>query len=69
MSKPEVLPREGQNRTERQQTAAVNRFTGKFWCSSSAHMAAGEPVMVNGRQICSSCAAKRQRVMKGKARG
>lgn len=54
-------------RKERLTTAAVERATGQFWCTSSAHFAVGEPVNVRGRKICAACAAQRARNLKEKA--
>lgn len=54
---------------ERRLTAAADRATGKFYCSSSAHRASGPHVMVNGRKVCQACADKRRRVLLEKANG
>ena len=51
-------------RIDRHNTAAAERATGKFWCASSAHFAAGEFVTVRGRKMCAACAAQRQSSLK-----
>lgn len=57
-------------RDDRRLTAAADRFTGKFYCSSSAHRASGPYVLINGRKVCQACADKRRQVLKkGKANG
>ena len=56
-------------RIDRRRTAAAELATGKFWCTSSAHMAKGDPVIVHGRKVCAACAAKRNKVIKEKTRG
>ncbi len=58
-----------QQREERRLTAAAERATGQFHCSSSAHWATGEPVIIRGRKVCQACAAKRRKTLKGKAHG
>jgi hypothetical protein len=55
--------------SERRLTAAADRATGKFYCSSSAHRATGPYVLVNGRKVCQACADKRRRVLMEKANG
>jgi hypothetical protein len=57
------------DRLERKQTAAVEQATGQFYCSSSAHMATGTPVIIRGRKVCQACADQRKKVLKEKARG
>lgn len=50
-------------REEQRTTAAVDRATGSFYCSSSAHRAHGQPVIIRGRKVCQACAAQRQQVL------
>lgn len=58
-----------QRRIDRRTTAAADRSTGTFYCSSSAHRAAGKPVIIRGRKVCQACANQRRQVLKGKAHG
>lgn len=58
-----------QQRADRRLTAAADRATGKFYCSSSAHRSIGTPVIINGRKVCQACADKRRLVLMGKANG
>lgn len=60
---------EATKREERRLTAAAERATGQFYCSSSAHMATGTPVIIRGRKVCQACAAQRKKVLKEKNRG
>lgn len=45
-------------RIDRRATAAADRSTGTFYCSSSAHRAAGTPIIIRGRRVCQACAAQ-----------
>jgi len=54
---------------DRSLTAAADRPTGKFYCSSSAHRPSGPYVIVNGRKVCQACADKRRVALLGKANG
>lgn len=60
---------EAKRREDRRMTAATERVTGHFYCSSSAHMATGTPVIIRGRKVCRGCADQRRRILKEKARG
>jgi hypothetical protein len=57
------------NRKDRRQTAALERVTGTFHCSSSNHFATGDPVIIRGRKVCQACAAQRRQILKENARG
>jgi len=50
-------------------TAAAERVTGKFHCSSSNHWATGAHVIIRGRKVCKACADKRRSVMAGSRAG
>lgn len=57
------------SRIDRRTTAAADRSTGTFYCSSSAHRAAGTPIIIRGRRVCQACAAQRKQVLKERDRG
>lgn len=56
-------------RIDRRNTAAADRSTGTFYCSSSAHRATGTPTFIRGRRVCQACAAQRKQVLKAKTHG
>lgn len=56
-------------REDRRCTAAAERATGQFHCSSSNHFATGTPVVIRGRKVCQACAAQRKKTLMEKARG
>ena len=58
-----------QQREERRLTAAAERATGQFRCTSSAHWATGEPVIIRGRKICQACAAQRRQRLAAARKG
>lgn len=58
-----------QREEERRMTAAAERVTGKFHCSSSNHWATGACVIIRGRKVCKACADKRRSVMAGSRAG
>lgn len=60
---------EAKKREERRLTAAAERATGQFYCTSSNHFAAGAPVIIRGRKVCQVCADQRNKALKEKARG
>ena len=61
--------RTNQQREDRQFTAAAERATGQFHCSSSNHFATGEPVIIRGRKICQACAQQRAERLRNRIHG
>ncbi|CAM5588893.1 hypothetical protein [Rhodanobacter lindaniclasticus] len=51
-------------RADRRRTAAAERATGQFYCSSSGHFATGDPIIVRGRKVCQACAHQRKQALK-----
>lgn len=51
-------------RQQRRRTAAAERATGQFYCSSSSHFTTGDYQLLRGRKICANCAAKRIKLLR-----